>query len=179
MRPCWTSMRSSRKCGGWYIAPPRSNSRALRLALVLGLAPILRLAPSLQRSPKPAVETEAIDRRRAGDGADAHQARARPLEAALFQNAPRRRIGDARRRLDRLVAEVGEDMIDQRAHRFGGVAFAPVLDAKPVADLRRMPVDLGEAAGADHGSIAQRDQEYGFGAEIGGGDEVVGVGEPV
>src|SRR5207248_9472333 len=61
----------------------------------------------------------------------------------------------------------------------GGVAFAPVLDAKPVADLGRVPVDLREAAGADHGPIAQRDQEYGFGAEIGGGDEVVGVGEAV
>src|SRR6266571_1228965 len=171
MRPCWTSMRSSRKCGGWYIAPPRSNSRALRLALVLGLAPILRLAPSLQRSPKPAVETEAIDRRGARDGADAQQARARPLEAALFQNAARRRIGDARRRLDRLVAEVGEDVVDHRAHGLRGVAFAPVLDAQPVADLGRVPVDLGEAAGADHGPIALRNQKYDFGAEIGRGDE--------
>src|SRR4029079_10233284 len=101
-------------------------------------------APAFQRGPQPAVEAEAVDWHRARQRADALQPRAGPLKAALLQHAPRRRIGDARRRLDRLAVEVGEDVIDDRAHGFGTVALAPVLDAEPVAHLRRMPVALQE-----------------------------------
>src|SRR5205814_568653 len=46
-------------------------------------------------------------------------------------------------------------------------------------DLRRMAVDLGEATGADQGTVAQRDEEHGFVAEVGCGDEVLGVGHTV
>src|SRR3954466_3549336 len=172
MRSCWISMRSSRKCGGWYIASLPSPTDALRRA------------PSLQRGPQAAVEAEAVDRRRACDRPDAQQARAGPLEAALLQHTARRRIGDACRRLHRFAVEVGEGVVDQRAHRFSGVAFAPVLDAEPVADLRRVPVDLCEPAGADDlgfslDAIAQRHQEYGFVAEVSGGDKILGVGRAI
>src|SRR5215213_4153184 len=65
----------------------------------------LRRAPAFQRSPQAAVEAEAVDRRRARDRADTQQACTGPLEAAFLQHAARRRIGDARRRLDRLAVE--------------------------------------------------------------------------
>src|SRR5581483_578833 len=142
----------------------------------------LHLAPALERSPQAAIEAEAVDRRRARQRADACQAGAGPLEAALLQHAARRRVGDASGRLQRVAFEVGEGVVDHRAHRLGGVALAPMLDAEPVADLWRMPVDLREAAGADHRLVplpGERDEEDGL---VGGshrGDEVLGIGEPV
>src|SRR6267142_4581763 len=96
--------------------------------------------PALERGPDAALEPEAIDRRRRMNRADAAKADAGPLESAFLQHAPRRRIGDARRRLQRLVADIAERMVDQRAHRLGGVAFALMGLAEPAADLRHRPV---------------------------------------
>src|SRR5688572_18125518 len=69
-------------------------------------------APALQRYPQTAVEPEAIDRRRARERADAVQTDAGPLEAALLQDATRRRIGHARGRLQCVVLALGEGIID-------------------------------------------------------------------
>src|SRR5438552_1182406 len=78
-------------------------------------------APAFQRGPDAALEAEAIDRHRRAERADAAKTDAVPLEAALLQHAPRLRIGDAHAGLQRLVLQVGEGMVDQRAHRLGGV----------------------------------------------------------
>src|SRR5947209_2912045 len=94
-------------------------------------------APAFQRGPDAAFEPEAVDRHRGAERADTAEADAVPLEAALLQDAARARIGHAHARLQRLVLEIGERVIDQRAHGFGGVALAPVSEPKPVADLRR------------------------------------------
>src|ERR1043165_8289433 len=96
----------------------------------------LHRTPTLQRGPDAALEPEAIDRYRRPERADAAQADAGPLEAALLQHAARVRIGDAHRGLQRLWAEMGEGVIDQRAPPPGGVALAPVARAEPVADVR-------------------------------------------
>src|SRR5262249_29407707 len=66
------------------------------------------LSPAFQRGPDTALEPEAVDRRRRVDRADAAQADAGPLEAALLQHAARRRVGDARARLQRLMIELAE-----------------------------------------------------------------------
>src|SRR5262245_46593433 len=55
-----------------------------------------RLTPSLERGPQPAIQPEAIDRRRGSDGADASQYHAAPLEAALLEHATRGRVRYAR-----------------------------------------------------------------------------------
>jgi hypothetical protein len=71
-------------------------------------------------------------------------------------------------------------MIDQRAHRLGGVALAPVAGAEPVADLRRGAVAHVEAAAPDHGAIRQRD-EIGLAFHVGtrADDPALGVGHPI
>jgi|GEM_PF-60601 len=88
------------------------------------------------------------------------------LEAALLQHAARARIGHAHGGLQRLVIEVGEGVVDQRAHRFGGVAFAPMADTEPVTDLRRRAIAQVETTTADDRAIRQRD-EIGFAIQIG------------
>src|SRR5262245_13718125 len=98
-----------------------------------------QLAPAAQRGPQAAVEAEAVDRCRRRDGAEALQLHAGPLEAALLEHAPRRRVADPRARLQRLEAERGERMVDHGARRLGGVALAPIRHAKPVADLLGAP----------------------------------------
>ena len=71
------------------------------------------LAPGLERQPQTAVEPEAIDRRRRIDGADAGQAARRVhWKRALLQHAARRRIGDARAGLQRLVPQIAECIVD-------------------------------------------------------------------
>ena len=61
-----------------------------------------------------------------------------PLEAALLQDVARGRVGDAGAARQRLVVERFEEMIDHRARGFGAEALAPMLDAKPVAEFRRV-----------------------------------------
>ena len=68
-------------------------------------------------------------------GADAREAHAGPLEAALFQHPPRNRVADARTGLQRLVLEIAESVVDHRAHCLGRIAAAPIGHAEPIADL--------------------------------------------
>src|SRR5262249_32727848 len=114
------------------------------------------LSPAFQRGPDAALEPEAIDRRGGVDRADAAQADTGPLEAALLQHVARRRIGDARGRVQFVVLEIAERMVDQRAHRLGRVAFAPERLAEPVAERGRAVAKL-DAAGADQRVVRQRD----------------------
>src|SRR5262245_27034745 len=92
-------------------------------------------APAFERGPDAAVEPEAVDRRRALEGANAIEADAGPLEAAFLQHPARGRVGDARARLHRLVAELRKGVVDRRAGRFGGVAVAPIGRAEPIAEI--------------------------------------------
>src|SRR5712692_490259 len=89
-------------------------------------------SPALERRPDAALEPEAVDRRGGVNRADAAQTDAGPLESAFLQHAPRRWIGHARRRLQRVVLEIAERMVDERVHRFGRIAFAPMGPAEPV-----------------------------------------------
>src|SRR4051812_32633837 len=59
-------------------ASPLSRGRADSIFVLRYHAP--GLAPAFQRRPQPAVEAEAVDRRRARNRADAQEARAGPLE---------------------------------------------------------------------------------------------------
>src|SRR5512141_2763564 len=64
---------------------------------------LLPPAPSLERRPDAALEPEAVDRRRRVDGADAGEADAGPLEAALLQHTARGGVGDAGAGRQRIV----------------------------------------------------------------------------
>src|SRR3954453_11832742 len=73
---------------------------------------------------------------------------AAPLEAAFLQNVARRRIGDARARDQVLGIELLEEEINRGARSFGTKTLAPMLDAQPIAELRRLklaPVDADHA----------------------------------
>src|SRR5262245_38150964 len=140
----------------------------------------LDLPPALERGPDVAVEPEAVDRDRARQGADAAQAGAGPLEAALLEDAARARIGDARARRQRLVVEVGEGIVDDGAHCLGGVALAPMWDAEPVAELGRLPLDEREAAGTHDRAVGERNQKRDLAARpVDLVDEILRVGKPV
>ena len=104
---------------------------------------------------------------------------AAPLEAAFLQHAARRRIADPRAGTQRGVVLASEGVIDQRAHRFGGVAVAPERRADPVADLRLRPFAQIEAAGADDIVIAQDQKCFFAGPRVGGGDPLHRVGKLV
>src|SRR5664279_2020834 len=67
----------------------------------LSLRHLLNPAPSLERRLDAALEPEAVDRRRRVDGADAGEADAGPLEAALLQHPARHRVGNAAAGLQR------------------------------------------------------------------------------
>src|SRR5262245_2164688 len=139
-----------------------------------------RLTPSLERGPQPAVEPEAIDRRRGGDGADASQHYAAPLEAALLEHAARGRVRDACVGLESVETQIAKGVIDQRARGFGGEALAPIGHAQPVADLGGVvPVAL-EAAAADERAVGERDGKRDFaGARFNTAQEILGIGERV
>src|ERR1700688_3831424 len=83
------------------------------------------LSPAFERGPDAALEPEAIDRRRRMDRADAAEADAGPLEPAFLQHVARRRIGDAGARVQFLVVEIAEGVVDQGAHGLGRKTFAP------------------------------------------------------
>src|SRR5712691_6817897 len=104
--------------------------------------------------PQAAGEPEAVARRRRSQRADAVEPDPRPLEPALLQHPARGRVAHARARDQRVVPEVDEGVVDQRARGLGGVAVAPERDAKPIADLRCRAVELGDPAAAEHTAVA-------------------------
>src|SRR5262249_16955637 len=116
------------------------------------LSNLPRFGPGLQRSPQTAIEPEAIDWCRGIDGADAAQLDTRPLEATLLQPAPRRRVADTRPRLQRLMAELAEAVIDHGANCFSRVASIPERHADPIAELSSLRPHI-DAAGTDHRAI--------------------------
>src|SRR5262249_8624739 len=133
------------------------------------------LAPIPWRGPPATVEAEAVDRRRGGERAEAIEADAGPLEAALLQHPARGRIAHPRAGDEHVAAEIAEGMIDDRARGLGGVALAPVAHAEPIAEFGLGPVALVDPAGADDPATLRGDQEYGLAAGVGGGNEGPGV----
>jgi hypothetical protein len=63
--------------------------------------------------PQTAIETEAVDRGRRGERADAVEADARPLETAFLQHAARGGIAHPRPADEHVVAKIAEGMIDR------------------------------------------------------------------
>src|SRR6185312_14731007 len=104
--------------------------------------------------------SKTIDRCRRMNGTDAGQPNAGPLERAFFQHAPRSRVGDARARLQRLVPQIAERVIDDGARRFGHEALAPITGAEPVAEFRSLFTRI-DPANADQGALEHQD-EAGF-----------------
>src|SRR6266545_3369319 len=88
---------------------------------------------------------------------------AAPLEAAFLQNVARRGIGDARAGDQVLGIEFLEEEIDHRAGGLGAKALAPMLDAQPIAEFRRVGLTPVDADHADRRMIVF-DQEYGLAA---------------
>src|SRR5882672_3392395 len=71
-------------------------------------------------------------------------------------------------------------MVDQRAHRLGGVALAPIFGPKPVADLGRWAFTQIEGATADDGAISQSDEKgFGIGLGVRADDPVFGIRDTV
>src|SRR5260370_26575112 len=140
-----------------YGARP-SRGRHLFLWHELPLSP-RRTAPVLQRRPDAARQAEAIDRGRRSQRLEAMQLDAAPLEAAFLQNVARRRIGEAGARDEVVAIEFLEKEIDHGACGLGAKALAPILDAEPVAEFRRIRVAAVDADHADRRMIVF-DQEY-------------------
>src|SRR5260370_39057588 len=86
---------------------------------------------------------------------------AAPLEAALLQDVARRRVGDPRAGYQLLDIEFLEGEIDHRACRFGAKTLAPMLDAEPEAEFRRIRLTPVDTDHADRRKIAF-DQEHGL-----------------
>ena len=81
---------------------------------------------------------------------------AAPLETAFFQDVARPWIGDTRTCKELILIELLEEIIDRGTSRLGAKALVPMLEAEPIAELRRIaPVD---AAHADRDKITL-DQE--------------------
>src|SRR5260370_40629279 len=120
-----------------------------------------RVAPVLQRRPDAAREAEAIDWCRGAQRLEAMQLDAAPLKAALLQNVARRRVGDPRAGDQVLDIEFLEGEIDHRPRRFGAKALAPMLDAEPVAEFRRLRLAPIDADAADR-CVIVFDQEHGL-----------------
>ena len=84
------------------------------------------------------------DRRKRSTGVEraqrleAVQLDAAPLEAAFLQDVARGRVGDAGARDQVLGVEFLEEEIDHRARGFGAKTLAPMLDAEPIAEFRRV-----------------------------------------
>src|SRR5215211_3180738 len=143
----------------WLWVPAFARTTAV-VAVTLPLPPG-RAAPVLQRRPHAARKAEAVDRGRRAQRLEAMQLDAAPLKTAFLQDVARRRIGDARAREQLLEVELLEIEIDRGARGLGAKALAPMLDAQPVAEFRRLrllPVD------ADHADrcVIVLDQEHGL-----------------
>ena len=111
-------------------------------------------------------EPEAVDRGRAAQRLEAVQLDAAPLEAAFLQNVARGRVGDAGARDQVLGIEFLEEEIDHRARGFGAKTLAPMRDAEPVAQFRRVRCAAVDAHHAERRMILL-DQKHGF-AAVGG-----------
>src|SRR5260370_20113075 len=85
---------------------------------------------------------------------------AAPLEAAFLQDVARRRVGDACACDQVLGIELVEGEIDHRACGFSAETLAPILDAEPEAEFRRVRLAPVDADHADRRKIVF-DQEYG------------------
>ena len=92
----------------------------------------------LQRRPHAARQPEAVDRGRAAERLEAVQLDAAPLEAALLEDVARGRVGDAGAGEQMLAGKLLEEIVDRGARGLGAKTLAPVLDAEPVAELRRV-----------------------------------------
>src|ERR1700691_1379634 len=95
-----------------------------------------RGAPALERGPDPPFQPESVERRRRTDGADAVEADPGPLEAAFLQHASRRRVADARPRMEGRAKAFAKRVVDERAGGLGRIAIAPERYTQPIADLR-------------------------------------------
>src|SRR5258705_1189242 len=120
-----------------------------------------RAPPVLQRRPDTARQAEAVDRGRASQRLEAVQLDAAPLEAAFLQDIARGRIGDAGARNQVLGIEFLEEEIDHRARGFGAETLAPMRDAKPIAEFRRVRRAAVDADHAD-GRIILFDQKHSY-----------------
>src|SRR5258708_8614025 len=129
-----------------------------------------RIVPVLQRRPYAAREPEAVDRCRRSQRFEAMQLDVTPLEAAFLQNVARRRIADPRAGNQVLDIEFLEGEIDYRTRRLGAKPLAPILDAQPVAEFRRVRLAPVDADHSDRDKITF-DQEHGFGTVIRGGTD--------
>src|SRR5438128_2089857 len=116
---------------------PLSRGRLLVVIERSPLAPC-RTGPVLQRRPHTARKPEAVDRRRRSQRLEAMQFDAAPLEAAFLQDVARGGVGDARAGAQVLGIELLEEEVDHRACGLGSKALAPMLDAEPVAEFRRV-----------------------------------------
>jgi hypothetical protein len=112
-------------------------------------APAGASCPRRARTPRCAVEAEAVGRHRGAQRAHAAEARARPLEAALLQHAARGDVRDAAGSGERFEIRRGEGVVDHGAHGLRAVAAAPEGLAGPVADFRDRLVAPFVAANAD------------------------------
>src|SRR6185437_7161914 len=85
---------------------------------------------------------------------------------------------DARPGLECLMPQIVESMIDQRAHRFGGIAAAPVGQAEPIADLRAVIAEV-DAATADQLAFSGDDECGSTVSPVRAGDESVRIVDAV
>src|SRR5262245_17490067 len=108
------------------------------LEAVRSALPPHRASPMLQRRPHAARQAEAIDRGRAAERLEAVQLDAAPLEAALLKNVARGRVGHAGASEQLLAVKLLEEIVDRRARGLGAKTLAPMIDAKPVAELWRV-----------------------------------------
>src|SRR6202044_3518099 len=107
-----------------------------------------RAVPGFQRRPDAAREAETVDRRRRSQRFEAMQFDAAPLEAALFQNVARRRIGDPRAGNYMVDIEFFEGEVDHGPCGFSAEALAPMVHTQPIAEFRGSrftPVDFHHA----------------------------------
>src|SRR5262245_48598154 len=111
--------------------------------------PSHRAAPILQRRPHAARQPELVDRGRAPQRLEAVQLDAAPLEAAFLQNVARGRVTHTRAGEQMIDGKLLKEIVDRRARSLSAKAPAPMLDTKPVAELRCIGLMHDEADHAD------------------------------
>src|SRR6516164_2398570 len=124
------------------------------------------------------IQPKAVDWCRGIDGANATQLDTRPLEATLLQHATRRRVADPRPRLQRLMAELAEAVIDHGANCFGRVASVPERHADPIAELSSVRSRI-DAARTDHRAIKHDGECRAAALTIRFGEEAFAVGRGI
>src|SRR5262245_52948359 len=166
----WSKNVDGRDKPGHDARHQRCEDSAARSAL-----PSHRAAPMLQRRPDAARQAKLVDGGGAAERLKTVQLDAAPLEAAFLEDVARGRVAHARAGKQLLAVELLEVIVDRRAGGLGAKALAPVVDAKPVAELRRVALDHVDADHADWLEIAL-DQECEL-ARLGGSetDELDGM----